>query len=513
MIAALAGALAEGLVWLAVALVGLAGASTLALWSWGRFARQARGLPSVAIPAGTGAPLDLAIPDGPDAAALVTDPAESLALRMDSAQRALRTIDVMTYIWSEDRSGRALAAALIRAAGRGVRVRLLLDDVNLLGRDPLWLALDRTAGIEVRVFNPVRQRASALRRGIEMLLVALRYNRRMHGKIWLADGRLAILGGRNLGDDYFGLAEGGRRNLADADLLLTGPVVARAAEEFDAFWNSDLALPIAALWRGRLPRLPRLPLLSRLPRLPRRRRRRAGAEALLPEGGAGLEAVLARRRAGGQVKLIADPPDKALGARRSRVWLPERLAPVLYGARHELRLVSPYLVPGRDGLAQLTGLAGRGVRVRVLTNALAVIDHAAVHGAYRWYRPRLLAAGVEIREFCAPRGAAAAEMMHAKAAVVDGRVGFVGSFNFDQRSAWLNTETGVLFDDPALVAELAAWIDAASAPDRAYAVSRQGRVTFWQRGAGQPRWFEPQTRPLRRALAFVIGHLPIHRLL
>jgi putative cardiolipin synthase len=503
MIAALAAVLAEGLIWAGVLALVLAGASTVALWSWGHFARQALGLPSVAIPAGTGAPLDHAIPDGPDAAALVTDPAEALALRMDSAEGAARGIDVMTYIWSEDRSGRALAAALIQAAGRGVRVRLLLDDVNLLGRDPLWLALDRTAGIEVRIFNPVRERASALRRGIELLLVVLRYNRRMHGKMWLADGRLAILGGRNVGDAYFGLATGRERNVADADLLLTGPVVARVAEEFDAFWNSDLALPIAALWRGRLPRLPRLR---------RYRRRRAPAEAAVPEA-PGLAAALARRRAGGQVKLIADPPDKALGARRSRVWLPERLAPVLAGARHELRLVSPYLVPGRDGMAQLLALAGRGVRVRVLTNALAVIDHAAVHGAYRWYRGRLLAAGVGIHEFCAPRGAALPEMLHAKAALVDGRVGFVGSFNFDQRSAWLNTETGVLFDDPALLADLAAWIDAASAPERAYAVTRQGRFTRWQRGAGKPRGFEPQTRLARRALAFVIGHLPIHRLL
>lgn len=506
MTAALAGFLAESLFWAGALALILAGASTLALWSLGRFAAQARGLPSVAIPAGTGAALDLAIPDGPDAAALVTDPAEAYALRLETIAQAARSLDVMTYIWSEDRSGRALAEALIHAAGRGVRVRLLLDDVNLLGRDPLWLALDRTAGIEVRVFNPVRARASALRRGVELLLVALRYNRRMHGKMWMADGRLAILGGRNLGDDYFGLAVGRRRNLTDADLVLTGPVVARAAEEFDDFWNSDLALPIAALWRGRLPRL------ARLARMRLRLRRRRGGGASLPAAGA-LGAVLARRRGGGHIKLIADPPDKALGARRSRIWLPERLAPVLAGAQHELRIVSPYLVPGRDGLAQLTGLAGRGVRVRVLTNALAVIDHAAVHGAYRWYRSRLLAAGVEIREFCAPRGAAGAEMMHAKAAVVDGRVGFVGSFNFDQRSALLNTETGVLFDDPALVADLTAWIDAVSAPDRAYAVARQGRFTRWQRGTGRPRWFEPQTRPGRRALAFVIGHLPIHRFL
>jgi putative cardiolipin synthase len=502
MTAAPIGGLADGLVWAAAALALVAAASAAALWSWGRFARRARGAPAVAIPAGQGGALDAAIPDGPDAAALVADPAEAYALRLASAELAARSLDVMTYIWSEDRSGRALARAMIAAAGRGVRVRLLLDDVNLLGRDPLWLLLGRTAGIEVRVFNPVRERRRPFRRAFEMLLLALRYNRRMHGKLWIADGRLAMVGGRNLGDAYFGLRPAPARNVADLDLLLTGPVVAQAAAEFDRFWNSDLALPLPALWRDRLPRLPRRG----------RRRQRPEAPAPAQSGRDALAAVLARRRSGGRLKLIADPPEKALGRRRGRAWLPDWIDPVLAGARRELRLVSPYLVPGAQGLALLSGLAQAGVRVRILTNALAVVDWVAVHGAYRWYRGRLLAAGAVIREFC-PRGGAPAQMMHAKAALVDGTLGFVGSFNFDQRSAWLNTELGVLFDDPELLADLAAWIDAAEAPAAAYAVSRRGRFTVWQRGDDRPRWFEPQTRLARRMLAFLIGHLPVHRLL
>jgi cardiolipin synthase C len=486
---------------LALAAALLTGASTLALWSWGRFARRARGAPAFSIPAGRGTALDAAIPDGPDAAALIPDPAEAYALRLATAGMAARSIDVMTYIWTKDRSGRALAAALIAAAGRGVRVRVLVDDINLLGRDPPWLELDRTEGIEVRVFNPVRNRSSALRRGLEMLLLALRYNRRMHGKLWLVDGRAALVGGRNLGDIYFGLASGRRQNVIDLDLLLTGPVVAQAAAEFDGFWNSDLALPMAALWRGRLP------VLS-----PSRRTETGRAPSAL----AVLPAVLARRRAGGRLKLLADPPDKALGTRHRRAWLPDHLDPVLAGARNELRLVSPYLVPGREGLALLTRLSAAGVRLRIVTNALAVVDHAAVHGAYRWYRPRLLAAGAEIHEVCAPRDRTARgrqPMLHAKAALIDGALGFVGSFNFDQRSALLNTELGVLFDDPALVADLAAWIDALAVPERAYRLSRSGRFTLWRRGTEAPRRFEPQTRLARRGLAFVIGHLPIHRLL
>jgi cardiolipin synthase C len=314
------------LFWLVAAAALLAAASWLALWSYGRFARQARGAPSAAIPAGQGGTMDVLIPDGPDAAALSLDAAEALALRLASADAAARSVDVMTYIWSGDRSGRMLASALARAAGRGVRVRILLDDVNLWGRDPPWLALDRVPGIEVRIFNPVRTRKPGLARGLEMLLLALSYNRRMHGKLWAVDGRLAVVGGRNLGDVYFDLGRGRRRNVADADMLLTGSgpggIVAQTATVFDDFWNSGQALPIASLWRGRLPIMSRhrqaLPADGSPPGL-----RDPDAER------AALMGILSRRRHGGRLTLIADPSDKALGLRPGprggRGWLPDRL--------------------------------------------------------------------------------------------------------------------------------------------------------------------------------------------
>lgn len=501
----------DWLFWLALAAALLAVASWLALWSYGRFARQARGAPSAAIPAGQGGGLDALIPDGPDAAALSLDAAQALAIRLASADLAARSVDVMTYIWSGDRSGRLLAAALAHAARRGVRVRILLDDVNLWGRDPPWLALDRVPGIEVRIFNPVRTRKPGLKRGLEMLLLALNYNRRMHGKMWAVDGRLALVGGRNLGDVYFGLGQGRRkRNVADADLLLTGAgpdgIVAQTAAVFDDFWNAGLALPIASLWRGKLRALQRhQPARTHGPPIPRD----PDAEH------AALTALLARRRAGGRLTLIADPSDKALGLRPGprggRGWLPDLLVPAIAGAERSLVIATPYLVPGRAGLSELTALAGRGVSVTVLTNALAVIDHAIVHGAYRWYRPRLLAAGIRLFEHGDARPSA--QMMHAKIALIDDATGFVGSFNFDLRSAWLNTEIGVIFDHPVLLAEVRDWLSTAMAPEHAYAVELAGRWTIWRRADGKRLHLEPHSTFARRFLTFAVGHLPIHRLL
>lgn len=509
--------MSDWLFWLALAAGLAAVASWGALWSYGRFARLARGRPSHAIPAGRGGALDALVPDGPDGAALSFDPAEALALRLASARLAARSIDVMTYIWYSDATGRQLAAELARAARRGVRVRILLDDVNLWGRDRPWLALDRIEGVEIRLFNPVRQRRRGLARGVEMALLALRYNRRMHGKLWSVDGRLALTGGRNLGDGYFGLAHGQERNQSDADILLTGGqpggIVARLDAVFDEFWNSGLALPIAALWSGRVSG--RLAGARRRQRAVERVGTGPGLPDRAPDPRAALAAALGRCRRGVRLRLIADPPAKALGLRPGprggRGWLPDHLAPVLASARRSLTIATPYLVPGRAGLAEMTALAGRGVRVTVLTNSLAVVDHAAVWGAYRWYRTRLMAAGIRLFEFAGPRAGPDDPMLHAKLALIDGETGFVGSFNFDLRSAWLNTEIGVLFDDPALVAELDAWLAAAMGPGRAWAVERHDRRTLWRRGEHRHQGLEPRSPPLRRILAFVVGHLPIHR--
>ncbi len=512
------------LAWTLGALALLALASALALWSYGRFARRARGAPSRALPPGADSALDRLLAPlegahmGLSGAALMTDPLQAFAARLASAQMARRSLDLLYYIWSDDRTGRLMARALLQAADRGVRVRLLLDDVNVLGRDPLYLALDRHPNISVRLFNPIRARDNAFRRGIDLLLNVLRYNRRMHGKIWLADGRLAITGGRNVGDVDFGAAQGRKRNNDDCDLMLAGPILRAVEKSFDAHWNDGLALPIASLWQKRRARMPTF--RRRLERVTNEAETRAYLRRVAPLMGAANHAGALRLEAlrwSDRLEFIADPPEKALATGRA-AWLPEALMPRLLGAERRLRIMTPYFVPGQEGLAALTDLARAGVRVQVVTNALAVNDHIIVHGAYRWYRRALIEAGVQLYEFAArsaarPRDRQARSMLHGKIFIVDDRLGFVGSLNFDMRSAFLNTEMGVVFDDPALLADVAAYMDWATAPDQAYQLSLDGPLMGWAREAHDLVHLEPDSGAARRALSFVIGHLPVHRLL
>jgi len=526
-----------GLAWLLVL------GSVLALWSYGRFARRAVGAEAHALPPGEEASLDRlltpreAAHPGESGAMFVFSPHEAFALRRNLTALAQRSIDVQYYIWYDDMTGRLLAQALLDAADRGVRVRMLLDDVNVLGRDPLYLALDRHPGVQVRLFNPIRRRDRSIRRGIELFFNLVRYNRRMHGKTWIADGRLALIGGRNVGDVYFGAATGRRRNNDDMDILLAGPVVGDSAATFDAFWNAGLALPISSLWHKRRTSLSRLRVRfardrhgtgvrNYLERVDTEVRARGWQAAPSQPRACGTQIDTERADAcplpsldalrwSPATTLIADPPQKVLG-NGQHAWLPEELMPRLAETTKSLRIMTPYLVPGAAGMAALSGLAARGVRVEIITNALAVNDHVIVHGAYRWYRKGLLAAGIRLHEFAARPGrgpwpAQPREMLHGKAMLLDGRLGFAGSFNFDLRSAFLNTEMGILFDDPALLAELNDRFDRAIMPDRAFTLALTGKRVAWHRGDEKPLTIEPDSTFSRRLVSFVVGHLPIHR--
>ena len=458
----------------------------------------------------------LAAHPGETGALLLADGLDAFAARAMSARRAGRSLDLQYYIWNDDLAGQLLAREAHAAAERGVRVRILLDDLTAEGLDPKWMALDAHPGIELRLYNPFRNRASGLERGIELVQRAFSINYRMHNKAWIADGRVAVIGGRNIGEEYF--AADDAVNFHDLDLMLFGPAVEQASAIFDAFWNSPAVVPIAALntttpdeLAGFLSDVDDAALEARarpyLSRVAASDTVRGYLEGRLqPHWSTTLE-------------VVSDPPLKAGDDDRAD-WLATRLGDAVRGSRDKALLVSPYFVPGDTLTRELGGLVDAGVQVGIVTNSLAANDVPAVHSGYAGYRMPLLRGGVQLSEMKA-RGqqdmagafGSSGASLHTKAFVLDDRHGFVGSFNLDPRSANLNTEMGVLFDDPGLAAGVRAEYLRLSSPQASYwlYLDANGELRWLDRAATPPAALdrEPDASWPRRMLAAVLGWLPI----
>jgi putative cardiolipin synthase len=495
------------------------------LYVYGWFRRRPQADPSFALPVGgerTGVDEDL----GPllfarseeNAVALISDNIEAFVARAHSARRAGRSLDLQYYYWKDELTGFLLTREIIRAADRGVRVRLLLDDINAGIHDRLCIALDAHPNVDVRLFNPSRARSDRFRRGFEMAIRAFSATRRMHNKLWMADSRLAIAGGRNIGDAYFDAAE--LSNFRDLDVWMAGPVVDQATAMFDLYWNSASVLPIAAL---RTPRKHYLPALREA--LDGVARTAAGRfylervdEATAQKGPYWGSRSLHRSA---ELRVAFDPPEKALMQKRQN-WLLRELFPLINAAQYDLRIISPYFIPGAEGTRALALLGKRGAKVAVLTNSLAATDVAAVHGGYMKYRKGLLRAGVELYEL-KERGdfierhrlslfGTRSASLHTKAFVVDGLIGYVGSMNFDPRSASLNTEMGIIFSDQRLAAELQSIFNDETLPERSYRLVLEGGKPAWRdRTNGTTRLLrrEPDAGILRRLIAGAIRFLPL----
>jgi putative cardiolipin synthase len=446
---------------------------------------------------------------------LLADNLDAFAVRVLAARRAGRSLDLQYYIWKDDLTGRLLAREILRAADRGVRVRLLLDDINAQGFDRTYLALDEHPNIAVRLFNPSRNREGALRRGVEMLLRAFSITRRMHNKAWLADGRLAVVGGRNIGDAYFDAAE--KSNFRDLDLLLIGPAVRQAEAVFDDFWNSGAVIPIAALGEALEDGLAKLrtSLESGMSdELARPYLKRVAEDETVID----LIAGDWRLHWTAEAKILSDPPAKVRGKGEER-WIINAIRALVKSAASDLEIISPYFIPGSRGARMLKELTQRGVRVSVLTNSLAATDVTAVHGAYARYRRPLVEAGVglfELKPYDRPVGASlfgsSAASLHTKAFTIDGRLGFVGSMNFDPRSIFLNSEMGVVFEHRGLVEEIRAIFADETSPQKSYRLDLEGGRIVWRdvaAGAAMTRRKEPEAGLWRRAAAAIVALLPI----
>lgn len=452
---------------------------------------------------------------------LLLDSHTAFSARVLLAGAAERSLDVQYYIWRNDMSGTMLFEALHAAADRGVRVRLLLDDNNTSGLDTTLAALDAHPNIEVRLFNPFVIRRP---RWIGYVTDFFRLNRRMHNKSFTADNQAAIIGGRNVGDEYFGAAEG--MLFADADVIAAGPVVHEVSKDFDRYWASESSYPADRL-------LPPVDpdtlaeLASRASLIERDPAAAAYKNAL-------RNSPLFREMAEGRLELewaatrmVSDDPAKGLGLAPPEALLPEKLMQIIGEPATALYLVSPYFVPTAAGTAAFVAMAERGVKISVLTNSLEATDVSVVHAGYEKRRKPLLKAGITLfemrslsadpykKEKAGPFGSSGSSL-HAKTFSVDGSCAFIGSFNFDPRSANLNTEMGCVISSPALAQRIEAAFYS-GIPANAYQVRLSDTSSlYWveHRLDGPVRYdSEPGTGFWRRTWVRFASYLPIEWLL
>ncbi len=397
---------------------------------------------------------------------LLSNGLDAFVARALLARFAERSIDVQYYLYHDDLVGRLLTDELVKAADRGVRVRLLVDDMDLGGRDLGAAVLDAHPNIEIRFFNPFSRKVNRISQFITRMGSV---TRRMHNKSFTVDNQATILGGRNIGNEYFeadpDLA------FSDLDVMGIGPVAQNVSASFDKYWNSESAYPVAVL-KEKLPTEEQIEGVRQgLKEFIHKQKDSAYLRAL-------RNSSLAQRlRAGGidfywgKAVVIYDQPEKIRhGFDKTEYHLSPKLIPYLENIQKELLIFSPYFVPGKEGTAFLSDMARRGARVRILTNSLASNDVRIVHAGYAKYRRDLLRAGVDLFEMNKKltsedrkekKGLAGSSKasLHTKSFVFDRRQVFIGSLNLDPR-AWIhNTEIGVVFDQPEIAAEMSDWVD------------------------------------------------------
>jgi len=413
------------------------------------------------------------------------------------ADAAQKTLDVQYFIFKDDDSGQTLMNALLRAAKRGVRVRVLIDDTEARGQDDRVAPLAAHPKVDVRLYNPFYYRGlRSVFRYAEFALTSNRLNYRMHNKVFVADNEIAMVGGRNVGDEYFDT--GKAPQFGDYDVFALGPIARDLSKSFDEYWNSSLAIPVGALLDTTTTATQLREVESDLEAhreetrgsTQQRAIRTGNPLASLLDSDSGL--VWAR------AQVVADSPDKAsvedgaLGA-----LLRRRLLEAARETQSELLIVSPYFVPGPRIAERLKTLSSRGVRVRVLTNSLLSTDVPLVHAGYRPYRLPLLQEGVQLYEVKplpgkpSPKGDALKSpssgqfSLHAKAYVFDRKRVFIGSANLDRRSLHLNTEIGLMIESAELARQVAARFEAIAQPDNSFVLAladdgNGGRRLVWK---------------------------------
>lgn len=436
---------------------------------------------------------------------------------------AEQTIDAQYFIWEADATGALLAQQLMLAADRGVRVRLLLDDIHLGGRDFNIASFDAHPNIDVRLFNPFSSRRWI---HLEFILNLNRLNHRMHNKVFVIDGSFAVMGGRNIGDHYFGASPA--QNFRDLDLFVAGPAARAIGDSFDLYWNSAWSVPVKKV-------------ATRLPTKVQADEKRRWLDEKVaayrtdfpypvdrtPSEIYGRLEELRDRLIWAGAEVVYDDPGQKVGNRGHQA-VATRLADIVSRTRHEILLEAAYYIPGDRGIRKLCAVRDRGIRVRVLTNSMATNDMAPAFVGYRRYRKALLKNGVELyelrpdlgtqRDFWSLIASDSTAILHSKVAVCDRMVTFVGSFNFDPRSREVNTEIGLLVYSTELAEQLVEFLDSGIEPSNSYRLAlergttaRHDRLAWISEQDGQEvrEFKDPQAGFRRRLSGWFISLLPI----
>lgn len=435
---------------------------------------------------------------------------DGLYWRLALIDSAVSSLEIQTYLWYPDHSGRLILDRALQAANRGVKVRLIIDDLLTIGLDQVIYAIQQNPNVEVRLFNPWGKRNTLARAG-QGLVELDRLNQRMHDKLLVADGRAAVVGGRNIGDHYFGLSKD--FNFHDLDVLGFGQIALQANGMFDHFWNSDWVVSAKNLDQDYDPGSARQKLAEMQARVeqapdlsafPRERKDWSGE----------LQDVAGKLHPGTSNLIYDETTATALN---------QKVAGQLFGmmglAERELLITNAYIIPEQRGIDFLRDLTERGVDVRILTNSLASNDTPAVTKHYKKWRDDFIEAGVRLYEM---RHDAAIQQgvvdvppvhggfmgLHTKSFVVDRRLCFIGSMNFDPRSINLNAEAGAFIDSPGLAADLAAVMLRDMAPENAWQVflDEKGRL-YWV-DSDQRVNRQPVRKGSQRIMEQILGILP-----
>ena len=438
---------------------------------------------------------------------------DALCMRIGLIEQAERSIDIQSYLIRDDLSGNLIALKLIEAADRGVRVRLLMDDALTEPIDGGLLSLNHHDNMEVRVFNPFPRRRSRL---ISFIANFNILNRRMHNKSFTVDNQVTIVGGRNLADEYYQTS--GTSEFLDEDLAVIGPVVDEMSDSFDEYWNTKETIPVIVFEEH-----VNHQSLDETVRAGRRYLHEHRDSPFLRDLDDKLITALLDQELSliaAPAELVLDRPDKVRGlVRRATGGASERLLKLVSSSQEEVIVVSPYFVPQQQGVDFFSALVKKGVRVVILTNSLASTNHSSVHAVYARYRKPLLRQGVELYELrpdnenrSIPEDGTAQLTLHSKVAVVDREQLFVGSFNLDPRSLYINTELGIIVESPKMSASIAtAGLESLDIAAYKLRLNRRGRINWHYsiRGTEHVANKEPHTSLWRRLLTRLMGLLPI----